>query len=142
MDSHAAGRRAIRTPSPPESRRDDSPGEEASVTDNSTFPQDDFSFKKVIRSIAALSGAQAGPPAGVRDTRDLPLTMRSQIAVPPPESFIALETTQAVRNGMLKRQLLFQEEDTKQKSGPTLARLHMTAPRMIVKGNSTLHLTR
>lgn len=56
------------------------------------------------------------------------------MAVPPPEAFIALETTQAVRNAVLKRQLLFQEEDTKQKSGRTLSRLHMTAPRMNVKG--------
>ena len=129
----AAGRRPIRTPSPPNLDRDLSPAPELSVSDNSFLSQDDFSFKKVMKSIAQLSGAKSGPPKGVKDPRDLPLTMRSQMTVPVPDELVSLETTEAVVNSVLKRQLAFKEDDLRSKSGRTLSRLHVSAPRMNVK---------
>ena len=130
---HSAGRRPIRTPSPPDSRSE-SPAGELNVTDNSSNSKD-FSFRKVLKTIASLSGAKAGPPLSEGDSRDFPLHMRSQVASPPQESLVALETTQAVVNAIRRRQTAFEKEDLRSRVGKTLARLHNSLPSMNIKPN-------
>ena len=97
-------------------------------SDESAPTQEDFTFKKVLKTIASLSGAKSGPPKIEGDAGDFPIRMRSQIAPPPQETLIALETTEAVKNAILKRQSNFQREDFRARMGQTLSRLHPTAP--------------
>ena len=126
-------RRPIRTPSPPERRRYESPLTELNLTDSSTPSQEEFSFRKVLSAIASLSGAQSGPPKSDKDTKEFPLTMKSQASVTPPDALIALETTEAVKNAILKRQANFRNDDLKNPTGRTLSRLHSSVPSMNVK---------
>ena len=130
---HSAGRKPIRTPLPPDSCSE-SPAGELKVTDNSSS-NEDFSFCKVLKTIASLSGAKAGPPISEGESRDFPLHMQSQVASPPQESLVALETTQAVIYAIRRRQTAFEKEDLRSRVGKTLARLHNSLPSMNIKPN-------
>ena len=59
--------------------------------------------------------------------------MKSQATVTPPDALIALETTEAVKNAILKRQANFRNDDLKNSTGRTLSRLHPSVPSMNVK---------
>ena len=72
-----------------------------------------------MRSIATISSAKSGPPKGLKSSTDLPITMRSQMAMSVPDEFVALETTQAVLIAVEKLRLGFKDEDQKTVQGRT-----------------------
>ena len=132
-DPHAAGRRPIRTPSPPDVECEDASLPHPSPVDTSHFSQEDLSFRTIMKEIATLSQAKSGKPKSHFDHSEFPIQVRSQAPTVKGEDFVALETTQAVINALKQRQIAFKNEDERSKGGKTLTRLHMTDPKLNVK---------
>ena len=80
-----------------------------------------------------LCGAKSGPPKADRDNKEFPFTIKSQAAVTPPDTLVALETTEEVKNAILRRQANFRNVDLKNSIGRTLSRLHPSVPSMNIK---------